>query len=60
MRGILFESSGWKEFTEWQSTNSKTWKKIVELINESSRTPFHGTGKPEAFGTIIRVIGQEE
>lgn len=36
-----------EEFTEWQNTDKKIYKKIASLIKEISRTPFTGTGKPE-------------
>lgn len=47
MRNIKFEPLGWKEFTEWQLEEPKIWKKLVELLTETTRTPFEGKGKPE-------------
>jgi toxin YoeB len=47
MRSIKYEPQAWQEFTDWQTTDAKTWKRIVTLLTETSRTPFEGTGKPE-------------
>lgn len=47
MKNIKFEPLGWKEFTEWQLEEPKIWKKLVELLTETTRTPFEGKGKPE-------------
>lgn len=47
MRSIRFEPSAWQEFTNWQTQDAKTWKRLVELLSESARTPFEGKGKPE-------------
>ncbi len=47
MRSIRFEPSAWKEFTDWQVSEPKIWKKLVELLTETARTPFEGKGKPE-------------
>lgn len=47
MRSIRFEPAAWEEFTDWQSREAKTWKRLVELLNEAARTPFEGKGKPE-------------
>ena len=44
---IVFLSTGWEDCLFWQQTDRKTLKKINELIKESMRTPFEGTGKPE-------------
>lgn len=44
---IIFLSTGWEDYLFWQHPDRKTLKKINELIKESMRTPFEGTGKPE-------------
>ena len=44
---IVFSTMSFEEFTEWQNTDKKIYKKIASLIKEISRTPFTGTGKPE-------------
>lgn len=49
MRSIRFELSAWEEFSEWQRKDVKLWKKLVDLLTETARTPFKGKGKPEAL-----------
>ena len=44
---IIFLSTGWEDYLFWQQYDRKTLEKINELIKESIRTPFEGTGKPE-------------
>ena len=44
---VTFSPRGWTEYQEWQSTDRKTLQKLNRLINETARTPFSGTGKPE-------------
>ena len=47
MRRVLFENDALSEFTGWASENKKIFDRIVRLIDETRRTPFEGTGKPE-------------
>jgi toxin YoeB len=49
MRKIAFENNAFSELSEWATENKKTFDRIIKLIQESSRTPFTGTGKPEAL-----------
>jgi toxin YoeB len=44
---IEFSSNAWSDFQYWQTQDKKTLKRILKLIEESARTPFEGTGKPE-------------
>ncbi|MEX2335809.1 MAG: Txe/YoeB family addiction module toxin [Fulvivirga sp.] len=44
---IIFMSQAWEDYLYWQKHDKKALKKINSLIKEISRTPFHGTGKPE-------------
>ena len=39
----------WEDYLYWQHTDKSMLKKINVLIKEISRTPFQGTGKPEAL-----------
>lgn len=64
MRNVKFDPDAWAEFTDWQTRDSKIWKKIVGLIDGATRTPFTGRGKPEALkytykGYWSRRIDQE-
>ena len=42
-------SDAWDDYLYWQQNDKSTLKKINGLIKESMRTPFDGTGKPEAL-----------
>ena len=44
---IIFATRAWKEYGYWQEHDLAIVKKINRLIQECTRTPFHGTGKPE-------------
>jgi toxin YoeB len=63
-RDICFEPSAWEDYTHWQKTDKAILKRINALITEAVRTPFEGTGKPEALrfdlaGYWSRRITQE-
>jgi toxin YoeB len=51
---LTFSPQAWEDYTFWQSTDSKTIKRIRELLNDIVRNPDSGIGKPEtlkyAFG----------
>jgi toxin YoeB len=64
MRKPVFTPEAWEEFMEWSKEDLKILKKILELIDDSSRNPFAGLGKPEALkhnlkGCWSRRITQE-
>jgi toxin YoeB len=46
-RSIGFTDTGWSDYLTWQKNDRKILQKINRLIEEISRTPFDGTGKPE-------------
>lgn len=46
---ISFTENAWKDYLYWQKTDKKIVKKIHELIQDISRSPFEGVGKPEAL-----------
>ncbi|MCC6638635.1 MAG: Txe/YoeB family addiction module toxin, partial [Ignavibacteriaceae bacterium] len=46
---IVFSKNAWDDYTDWQTEDKKVVKKINELIREIQRTPYEGTGKPEAL-----------
>ena len=46
---IVWMPEAWEDYLYWQKTDKKTLKKINSLIKECMRTPFSGTGKPEAL-----------
>ena len=47
MKDIVFSGQAWSDFLEWSKSDRKLFEKISNLIEETSRTPFTGTGKPE-------------
>ena len=63
-RTILFEPSAYEEFVDWASLDKKLFKKIAKLIQEITKSPFEGTGKPEPLkhqlaGAWSRRINKE-
>lgn len=44
---IVFSEKAWTEYVYWQTQDKKILKKPNTLIEETTRTPFEGTGKPE-------------
>ncbi len=44
---IQFTSSAWHDYNWFQKRERQSLKKINQLIKETMRTPFDGTGKPE-------------
>lgn len=49
MKKIIFMSNAWEDLSYWAETDTKVFKKILNLIKECRRTPFSGTGNPEAL-----------
>jgi toxin YoeB len=45
----LFTDEAWKDYLFWFETDRKQLRKIHDLIKEIERSPFEGTGKPEAL-----------
>lgn len=61
---IIFMNDAWEDYLHWQQADKAMLRKINGLIKEISRTPFQGTGKPEALrenlsGFWSRRINQE-
>lgn len=46
---IIFMADAWEDYLYWQKNDKSILKKVNTLIKESMRTPFEGTGKPEAL-----------
>jgi toxin YoeB len=42
-------ADAWEDYLYWQKNDKSVLKKVNALIKESIRTPFEGTGKPEAL-----------
>jgi toxin YoeB len=47
MLTVHFLKAGWDDYQDWQNIDRKLLTKVNRLINETARTPFSGTGKPE-------------
>lgn len=46
---LIFAEQAWEDSLRWQETDKKVLARINALIKETTRTPFQGTGKPEAL-----------
>jgi len=44
---LVFAQSAWEDYLHWQTEAPNIQARINDLIKESMRTPFKGTGKPE-------------
>jgi toxin YoeB len=49
MRDICFTPNAFEEYNDWAIENKKVQKKIAKLIEECTKSPFEGTGKPEGL-----------
>ena len=47
MRQIKFETSALSELEGWIKVHPRTASKIINLLQEISKTPFEGKDKPE-------------
>jgi len=61
---LVFSSQSWSEYLFCQEHDRKSLVRINDLIRETMRTPFAGTGKPEPLvgdmrGFRFRRITQE-
>jgi toxin YoeB len=48
-RNLLFTPEVWADYQYWLDQDRKTLKKLNRLINETSKDPFNGIGKPESL-----------
>ncbi len=46
-RRIQWDADAWEDYLYWQQQDKKTLKRINLLIQDISRNPFEGMGKPE-------------
>lgn len=47
MNDVLFRKKAIEQYLEWLQRDRAVFDKITALIEETGRTPFRGTGKPE-------------
>lgn len=46
---IAFERGAFADFNQWAEQDRKVYKRIVALIADALRDPYHGIGKPESL-----------
>ena len=61
---IVFSSRAWTGYLHWQENDRVIIIRVIDLIRETTRTPFGGFGKPEPLfdnlkGFWSRRITQE-
>ncbi len=44
---LIFSTQTWEDYPYWPSTDKKILERINTLIEQTSRNPFKGIGKPE-------------
>jgi toxin YoeB len=44
---LIFAEQAWDDYLHWQATDKTLLQRINRLIEETRRSPFSGTGKPE-------------
>lgn len=49
MKSLEFDPSAFEDLSWWIQQDRKKALRLVKLIKEVQRTPFTGTGKPEAL-----------
>ncbi len=54
MKNIAFTAKGWSDLIEWSKTDRKIFIRISDLIEETAKNPFKGTGKPEPLKYQLR------
>lgn len=46
---LVFSEQAWEDYLHWRASDQTTLDRVNALIKECQRTPFKGTGKPEAL-----------
>jgi toxin YoeB len=54
MRNFAFTPRAFSEFNEWSQLDPEIHKKIVRLLEDITRQPFTGLGKPEPLKGKLR------
>ena len=44
---MVFDRDGWDDYLHWRATDAKVLARLNALLDECTRDPFRGTGKPE-------------
>lgn len=54
IRKIQWDYDAWEDYLYWQTQDKKTLKRINLIVNDISRDPFDGIGKPEPLkGNLV-------
>lgn len=53
-RHIAFTDRAWSDYRWWQDKDPAMLRRLSDLIRECQRTPFAGTGKPEALTNNLK------
>ncbi|ABW67504.1 Txe/YoeB family addiction module toxin [Desulfosudis oleivorans] len=64
VKNLVFDPAGFEDLSWWIEKDRKKALRIIKLIKEVQRDPFHGAGKPEPLkhelsGCWSRRIDQE-
>ena len=51
---LIFSEEAWEDYLHWQKTDRKILERIHQLIQETTRTPFQGIGKPEPLRHVLK------
>ncbi len=54
---VAWTDHAWNDYLYWQKTDTKMAAEINDLIEESRRHPFTGTGKPEPLTGNLTGFG---
>lgn len=46
---LVFSEQAWEDYLYWQAHDKKILQRINALLKEIMRSPYAGTGKPEAL-----------
>jgi toxin YoeB len=44
---LVFSSQAWEDYLHWQNTDKKVLERVNTLIEQASRNPCKGIGRPE-------------
>lgn len=54
IRKIQWDYDAWEDYLYWQTQDKKILKRINLIVNDISRDPFDGIGKPEPLkGNLV-------
>lgn len=51
---VVFDREAWQQYLHWQQSNSAVLAKLNGFIEDCSRTPFRGLGRPEPLKNDLK------